>query len=67
LGRFELVLRKYPDSGLEQKIRPLMATCQTEIAKEEQKRKEHEALEEKKKKEQEDKQKNKKPGVASSG
>jgi outer membrane protein assembly factor BamD len=67
LGRYEIILRKYPDSGLEQKIRPLMATCQTEIAKEEQKRKEHEALEEKKKKEQEDKQKNKKPGVASSG
>jgi outer membrane protein assembly factor BamD len=67
LGRFEGILQKYPESGLGQKIRPLIATCQTEIAKEEQKKKENEAREERKKKEREDKQKNKKPGVASSG
>jgi len=67
LGRFEIILKKYPESGLEQKIKPRMVTCQTEIAKAEQKKKENEAREERKKKEREDKQKNKKPGVASSG
>jgi len=67
LGRFEIVLRKYPDSGLEQKIRPLIAKCQTEIVKEEQKRKEHEAREEKKKKELEDKEKKKNPAATNPG
>jgi len=67
LGRYEIILQKYPESGLEQKIKPLVATCQKEIAKQEQKRKENEALEERKKKEREDKQKNKKPGVSVSG
>ena len=67
LGRFQSILQKYPESGLEQRIKPLMATCQTEIAKEDQKRKENEAREEKKKKEREEKQKSEKTGVASPG
>jgi outer membrane protein assembly factor BamD len=67
LGRFQIILQKYPESGLEQRIKPLMATCQTEIAKEDQKRKENEAREEKKKKEREEKQKSEKTGVASPG
>jgi outer membrane protein assembly factor BamD len=67
LGRYQIILQKYPDSGLEWKIKPLMARCQTEIAKEDQKRKENEAREEKKKKEREEKQKNKKTGVVPSG
>jgi len=67
LGRFQVVLQKYPESGLESKIRPLIAKCQTEIAKEDRKRKEKEAREEKKKKEREDKQKSKKSGLANSG
>ena len=62
LGRYQIILQKYPDSGLEWKIKPLIATCQTEIAKEDQKRKENEAREERKKKEREDKQKSKKLG-----
>ena len=57
LGRFEGLLQKYPESGLEEKIKPLVATCQSEIAKEAQKRKEKEAQEAMKKKEQEDKKK----------
>ena len=67
LGRFQTLLQKYPESGLESKIKPLIAKCQTEIAKEDQKRKEKEAREEKKKKERENKQKNNKNGVAKSG
>jgi outer membrane protein assembly factor BamD len=67
LGRFQTLLQKYPESGLESKIKPLIVRCQTEIAKEDQKRKEKEAREEKKKKEQENKQKNNKNGVAKSG
>lgn len=67
LGRFQVVLQKYPESGLESKIKPLIAKCQTEIAKEDRKRKEKEAREEKKKKEREDKQKSKKSGLANSG
>lgn len=66
LGRFQFILQKYPESGLEAKIKPLIPTCQTEIAKENQKRKENEAREEKKKKEREDKQKGNKKGLASS-
>ncbi len=50
LGRFEGVLKKYPDVGLERKITPLVATCREEIAKEEKKRKEKEEKERKKKK-----------------
>jgi outer membrane protein assembly factor BamD len=42
LGRFEGILQKYPDSGLEEKIRPLAETCRAEIAKEEKKKKEKE-------------------------
>jgi len=57
LGRFAGILQKYPDSGLGGKIKPLMAICQVEIAKQEQKRKEKEAREEKKRKERENKQK----------
>lgn len=67
LGRFQDVLKKYPESGLESKIKPLITTCQTEIVKEDQKRKENEAREEKKKKEQENKQKSNKNGAAKSG
>jgi len=67
LGRFEGILQKYPDSGLERKIKPLIATCQTEIAKEEQKKKEKKAQEEKKKKERENKQKTKEIGAPTSG
>jgi outer membrane protein assembly factor BamD len=57
LGRFAGILQKYPESGLERKIQPLMAKCQVEIAKQEQKRKEKEAREEKKRKERENKKK----------
>jgi len=67
LGRYEFILQKYPESGLEQKIKPLIATCQTEIVKQEGKKKEFEAREEKKKKEQEERQKNKKTGGPTSG
>jgi len=34
LARFEGILRKYPDSGLEKKIQPLIETCRKELAKE---------------------------------
>jgi outer membrane protein assembly factor BamD len=67
LGRFQGILQKYPDFGLDQKIKPLIATCQTEIAKEEKKKKENEAREERKKKEREEKQKDRKTGVTTSG
>jgi outer membrane protein assembly factor BamD len=50
LGRFEEILKKYPDVGLERKINPLLETCRKEIAKEEKKRKEKEEKEAKKKK-----------------
>jgi len=65
LGRFERILQKYPESGLEGKIKPLMAECQLGIAKQEQKRKEKEAREEKKRKERE--KKKAKEIVANSG
>jgi len=50
LGRFEEILKKYPDVGLEGKINPLLPTCREKIAKEEKKRKEKEEKEAKKKK-----------------
>jgi outer membrane protein assembly factor BamD len=34
LARFEGILQKYPDSGLEKKIQPLIETCRKEISKE---------------------------------
>jgi len=40
LGRFDSILQKFPQSGLEGKIKPLAEKCRTEIAKEEEKRKE---------------------------
>jgi outer membrane protein assembly factor BamD len=67
LGRFEGIMKKYPECGLEGKIKPLVATCQLEIAKEEQKRKEKEAQEERRKKEQEDKKKAKQINIEKSG
>ena len=67
LGRFEGLLQKYPESGLEGKIKPLVAACQLEIAREEQKRKEREGQEERKKKEQEDKKKPTQVGSEKSG
>lgn len=50
LGRFEGILKKYPDLGFERKITPLLATCREEIAKEEKKQREKEEKERKKKK-----------------
>ena len=52
LGRFEEILKKYPDVGLEKKINPLLATCREKIAKEEKKQREKEEKEAKKKKKQ---------------
>jgi len=49
-GRFEEILKKYPDVGLERKINPLLETCREKIAKEEKKRREKEEKEAKKKK-----------------
>jgi outer membrane protein assembly factor BamD len=49
LGRFEEILKKYPDAGLERRIKPLLETCRKQIAKEEKKRKEKEEKEAKKK------------------
>jgi outer membrane protein assembly factor BamD len=34
LTRFEGILQKYPDSGLEKKIQPLIETCRKELSKE---------------------------------
>ena len=48
LGRFEEILKKYPDLGMEKKIKPYMVTCQEKIAKEEKKEKEKEAKKQKK-------------------
>ena len=42
LGRFEEILKKYPDLGFERKIKPYMETCQEKIAKEEKKKKDKE-------------------------
>jgi outer membrane protein assembly factor BamD len=49
LGRFEGILKKYPDVGLERKINPLLAACREKIVKEEKKQKEKEEKEAKKK------------------
>jgi outer membrane protein assembly factor BamD len=49
LGRFEDILKKYPESGLEGKINPLIETCREKIAQEEKKAKEKEVREKKKK------------------
>ena len=49
LGRFEEVLRKYPDTGLERKIQPYLEPCRQKAAKEEKKLKEKEEKEAKKK------------------
>jgi outer membrane protein assembly factor BamD len=38
LGRFEGILQKYPNSGLETKIQKLISKCRTEILKEERNR-----------------------------
>jgi len=67
LGRFEGILQKYPESGLEEKINSHIAACHSEIAKEAQKRKEKEGQEEMKKKEQEDKKKAKQISSDKSG
>lgn len=67
LGRFEGILQKYPESGLAGKIKPLAATCQVEIAKDEQKRKEKEAQQERRRKERGDKKKAKEMGIENSG
>ena len=52
LGRFEEILKKFPDASLERKIKPLLETCREKIAKEEKKRKEKEEKEAKKKSKQ---------------
>ena len=57
LARFEVILQKFPESGLDEKVKRLAETCRVEIAKEEQKRKAKEAQEERKKKEREEKKK----------
>ncbi len=57
LARFEGISQKFPESGLDEKVKPLAETCRVEIAKEEQKRKNKEAQEEKKQKEREEKKK----------
>lgn len=49
LGRFEEILKKFPDAGLEGKINPLLETCREKIAKEEKKLREKEEKEAKKK------------------
>ncbi len=38
LNRFERILQKYPDSGLERKLKPLIEGCRQEIAKAEKNR-----------------------------
>jgi outer membrane protein assembly factor BamD len=50
LGRFEEILKKFPDAGLEGKVNPLMKSCREKIAKEEKKLREKEEKEAKKKK-----------------
>jgi outer membrane protein assembly factor BamD len=57
LARFEGILQKFPESGLDEKVKPLAETCRVEIAKEEQKRKGKEVQEERKQKEREEKKK----------
>ena len=48
LGRFEETLTKYPESGLDGKINPLIKICREKIAQEEKKAKEKEEREKKK-------------------
>jgi outer membrane protein assembly factor BamD len=48
LERFEGILKKYPDSGLEEKITPLVKTCREKVAKEEKKLREKEEKQAKK-------------------
>ncbi len=43
LGRFEDILKKYPDSGMERKIDPLIKGCREKIEREDSKKKEKEA------------------------
>lgn len=50
LGRFEGILKTYPDSGLEKKINPLLAKCRKKAVQEEEKRKQIEEKEKNKKK-----------------
>ncbi len=50
LGRFEGLLEKFPDMGLQEKVEPLMKKCRKEIAKQEEKEKKKEAQKERKKK-----------------
>jgi outer membrane protein assembly factor BamD len=57
LDRFEGILQKFPESGLDEKVKRLAEKCRAEIAKEEQKKKGEEAQEERKKKEREEKKK----------
>jgi outer membrane protein assembly factor BamD len=57
LARFEAILQKFPESGLEEKVKRLAETCRVEVAKEEEKRKSEEAREEREKKEREEKKK----------
>ena len=57
LARFEGILQKFPESGLDEKVKRLAETCRVEIAKEEQKKKDQEAQEERKQKEREEKKK----------
>lgn len=47
LGRFEDILKKYPDSGLEGRINPLVKICREKVAVEEKKAKEKEEKEKK--------------------
>jgi outer membrane protein assembly factor BamD len=49
LGRFEEILRKYPDTGIEREIQPYLEPCRQKAAKEEKKLKEKEEKEAKKK------------------
>jgi outer membrane protein assembly factor BamD len=48
-GRLEELLKKYPDAGLDRRIKPILESCREKIAKEEKKLKEKEEKEAKKK------------------
>ncbi len=50
VGRFEEILKTYPDSGLEKKIHPLLAKCRKKAVQEEEKKKQIEEKEKNKKK-----------------
>ncbi len=49
LGRFEEILKTYPESGLDKKIVPLMQSCREKIARDDKKKKEKEEKEARKK------------------